>query len=150
MPLKSNLFKGDAKLNACLVNDAAHLTEGTTGDHVGKVQVALADLDGLDIEASELLTKRYGPSTAAAVLKYKQKRTIINRSYQSREDAIVGKMTIASLDDEMFKKQETDVPLARLACERPAEVKGSARNERAASVRVQLALTPTQKLFFRG
>jgi hypothetical protein len=36
-------------------------------------------------------------------LAYKRKRQIINRSYQSTPDSIVGKMTIASLDAEMAK-----------------------------------------------
>ena len=47
------------------------------------------------------MTQTYGPSTAAAVLSYKTKRQIINRSYQTTPDSIVGKMTIASLDAEM-------------------------------------------------
>lgn len=51
------------------------------------------------------MTQTYGPSTAAAVLSYKTNRQIINRSYQTKPDSIVGKMTIASLDAEMRGRQ---------------------------------------------
>jgi hypothetical protein len=43
----------------------------------------------------------YGPATANAVLRYKRKRDIVNRSYQTSADNVVGKMTIASLDREI-------------------------------------------------
>jgi hypothetical protein len=101
MPLKSRLFGGDPKLQACLVNDAAHVTQGARGDHVGKIQKAVEALGDQSISQGELTTQTYGPSTAAAVLAYKKKRKIINFSYQSQADNIVGKMTIASLDKEM-------------------------------------------------
>jgi hypothetical protein len=101
MALSSNLFKADRALEACAVDNSAHLTLGATGEHVGKVQFALFELDGLIIDRSELAAQKYGKSTAAAVLSYKTRRQIINRSYQKSPDAIVGKMTIASLDDEM-------------------------------------------------
>lgn len=105
MPLVSNLMKDSALLNACLTSDVAHVTLGAVGDHVHRIQVALLDLDGLSIDAGELAANRYGPSTATAVLAYKRKRKIINRAYQTTEDNIVGKMTIASLDKEMFDRQ---------------------------------------------
>ena len=59
--------------------------------------------DNLDVEDKEREYRRYGPFTAKAVLKYKDKRKIINRSYENHGDPIVGKMTIASLDQEMFQ-----------------------------------------------
>ncbi len=101
MPLASALFSGDPKLEACLVNDAAHVTTGAVGPHVGKIQTALADIDGLEIDSGETSASRYGPATAAAVLWFKRKRNIINYSYQTQADDIVGKMTIAALDREM-------------------------------------------------
>jgi len=101
MPLTSRLFRGNRALEACAVEHSAHITHGAAGDHVGKIQFALFTLDGLLIERTELMFQRYGRSTAAAVLAYKKKRQIINRSYQSAPDDIVGKMTIASLDKEM-------------------------------------------------
>jgi hypothetical protein len=113
MSLSSKLFAGDAKLEACLVNHAAHLVIGTRGEHVGKVQTALFLIDGLHIDATELRQEVYGKSTAAAVLAYKRKRHIINPSYQSSEDNIVGKMTIASLDADVVREELTpaDFPL---------------------------------------
>ena len=106
MALKSATFADDKRLEDCLVKDSAHLTRGTTGDFVGKVQAALAFLDGLSIDEEELDTQTYGPSTAAAVLAYKRKRKIINTSYEKTEDEIVGKMTIKSLDDELEKAEK--------------------------------------------
>ncbi|MGA2400728.1 MAG: hypothetical protein ABSG91_03360 [Syntrophobacteraceae bacterium] len=102
MPLQSRLFQGDPALEACLVSDPAHVTQGAAGNHVAKIQTALATLDGLQIDPGELSAKRYGASTAAAVLAFKKKRNIINRSYQTQADNIVGKMTIAALDKEML------------------------------------------------
>lgn len=105
MPLTSNLFKDNKRLNACLIDHQAHVVPGATGEHVRLIQIALIDIDGLTIADSELKEQRYGPATAAAVLAYKRKRKIINKSYQSTEDNIVGKMTIASLDQEMRDRQ---------------------------------------------
>jgi peptidoglycan hydrolase-like protein with peptidoglycan-binding domain len=92
-------------LEACLIHDRAHLTEGTQGDHVRLVQRALVLLGDTSIPSSEYVAGLYGPKTAAAVLDYKRRRSIINRSYQTQPDNIVGKMTIASLDKDLFAKQ---------------------------------------------
>jgi hypothetical protein len=113
MALSSNLFRGDTALEACALKDPAHITLGATGDHVAKIQFALFTLDRLIIDRLELVSQRYGKSTAAAVLAYKRKRRIINHSYQITADAIVGKMTIALLDKDMrvqerFLKQPGD------------------------------------------
>jgi len=105
MPLQSQLFRGDRALEACLVNDQAHLVTGTRGLHVRKVQRALAVLDGALITLDEVSSEQYGRSTAAAVLDYKRARSIINPSYQTTADNIVGKMTMASLDREMLKNE---------------------------------------------
>jgi peptidoglycan hydrolase-like protein with peptidoglycan-binding domain len=106
MPLQSRLFNADQKLQACLVNDAAHVTPGAQGDHVSKIQKAIDALGDKVIDANEVSTKTYGPSTAAAVLAYKKKRNIINSSYQTQADNIVGKMTIATLDREMSRVEQ--------------------------------------------
>lgn len=103
MPLKSLLFQGNGRLEACLVNDAAHVVPGSVGQHVVLIQDALRAIDGLDIDLQEAESKLYGSTTAAAVLAYKTRRRIINRSYQTKEDNIVGKMTIKSLDDDLSK-----------------------------------------------
>ena len=107
MPLYSNLFKGQPRLEDCLVKDPAHVKTGDAGDHVRLIQIALKQIDGLVIDEQEVASSTYGPSTAKAVLAYKAKRSIINRSYQSKADDVVGKMTIASLDDDMRSMQYT-------------------------------------------
>ena len=111
MPLKSDLLKGSQQLQACLVDHAAHVVPGSTGPHVRLIQLALICIDKLDISEAEYEAKRYGPSTAVAVLAYKKKRRIINKSYESTEDNIVGKMTVASFDNELFALEQ--VPLSR-------------------------------------
>ena len=116
MGLQSKLFKDDPKLQACLVHDAAHVMQGAVGDHVNKIQTALAQLDGLQIDPSEIAAKRYGPSTAAAVLAFKKKRRIINFSYQTQEDNIVGKMTIATLDKEMREREQAPITAEMILC----------------------------------
>ena len=113
MTLRSRLFAGDRRLEACLVDDKAHLTRGTSGDFVSKVHTALFLVDGLNVDATELRTQVYGSSTAAAVLAYKRKRHIVNPAYQQTEDDIVGKMTVASLDSEVALREArpADFPL---------------------------------------
>lgn len=101
MALQSKLFKDNSKLEAAATSDSAHVTRGSKGEHVRKIQLALIELDGADIDADG----SYGPATAAAVLAYKNMRKIINRAYQKTADDIVGKMTMVSLDDEMLKAE---------------------------------------------
>jgi peptidoglycan hydrolase-like protein with peptidoglycan-binding domain len=115
MALQSNLFKPDAKLQACLTSDSAHVTQGSAGEHVRRIQSALLALDNLKIDNSELAAHRYGASTAAAVLAFKRKRSIINRSYQTQADNIVGKMTIAALDTEMLAREKSMTIIAQAA-----------------------------------
>jgi hypothetical protein len=109
MALQSVLFSDDDALQACLINDRAHVTLGAVGDHVTKIHSALVVLDDASIDLSELRVGRYGPSTAQAVLAYKRKRQIINHSYQSQADDIVGKMTIAAMDNEMLAAEREAV-----------------------------------------
>jgi peptidoglycan hydrolase-like protein with peptidoglycan-binding domain len=91
------------KLEKCLVNDHDHITPGSRGEHVKKIQIALNSLsNGAGRENFRLkVTGVYDTKTASAVLTYKKKRKIINTAYQHEADNIVGKMTIKSLDDEM-------------------------------------------------
>jgi hypothetical protein len=108
MGLQSDLFRGDPRLEAAAVSDPAHITFGSSGPHVRKIQTALVLLDDAAIDDDELVRTLYGPSTASAVLNYKRKRNVINRSYQTQADNIVGKMTIASLDSEILKRPSTE------------------------------------------
>lgn len=118
MTLKSNLFAGDAKLETAAASHTGHITPGAVGPHVKKIQAALAVLDGAVIDQGELDAGRYGPSTARAVLEYKKKRDIINRSYQSQADNVVGIMTIKAMDEELLSRQVEMPPGARLRCGR--------------------------------
>jgi hypothetical protein len=107
MALQSQLFRGDPKLEAAAVSPQAHILPNSVGAHVGKIQQALIAVDDAAIDSGELAVRRYGPSTADAVLSYKTKRNIINRSYQTQADNIVGIMTMASLDKEMVQQEQT-------------------------------------------
>lgn len=109
MPLTSRAFRDDTRLQACLVDDKAHLTPGTKGDFVVLVQRALAIVDDAAIDAAEIAASVYGPTTSAAVLDFKTTRQIINKSYQTKPDNIVGKMTIKVLDDEMRGRENQPV-----------------------------------------
>ena len=80
--LQSQFFSRDPRLEACAVEDSAHIFQGAVGEHVSKIQAALFLIDDSVIEPGELSARKYGPSTAAAVLAFKQARNIINRSYQ--------------------------------------------------------------------
>jgi hypothetical protein len=114
MPLQSQLFRGDPKLEAAAVSDPAHIVPGAMGNHVSKIQQALIQLDGAAIDADGI----YGPGTAAAVLAFKRKRNIVNRAYQTTPDNIVGKMTIAALDKELARQDP--IPNARTCILLPA------------------------------
>jgi len=125
MPLQSKLLRRDARLEACLVSDPAHITPGSRGDHVVKIQLALNRLIDAELEFDGI----YGPATAQAVMDYKNdpSRRIL-QSYQKTADNIVGKRTIASLDSEILaKERETTnlriivlTPMSRPAVVRPA------------------------------
>ena len=98
MALRSNLFRGDQKLEAAAARPAAHIVRGSRGDHVAKIQYALSVLAGEPLK----LDGDYGSKTAAAVLSFKERRKIINKAYQTKPDEIVGVMTMAALDEEML------------------------------------------------
>ncbi len=97
MALKSLLFRDDPLLEAAATLNSSHIKQGSTGDHVKKIQSALIQLDNAKIKSDGI----FGKDTAASVLAYKKKRNIINRSYQTTADDIVGKMTMDSLDREI-------------------------------------------------
>jgi hypothetical protein len=102
MPLQSPQFAGDARLNAALVDDASHVTLGSVGPHVLKIQLALEVLEQIELPSEEKDSFRYGPATADAVLHYKGIRRIINFAIQQSADNIVGKRTIKAMDDELL------------------------------------------------
>ena len=103
MVLTSNLFAGNQALQAAATHDSAHIQMGARGPHVEKIQTALNLLDGAGLKVDGA----YGPGTAKAVLAYKTKRNIINRSYQTSADNIVGKMTVLQMDQELKALENT-------------------------------------------
>lgn len=139
MTLGSNLLRDNERLAACETTDAAHVVLGERGEHVRLIQIALKAIDGYAIAATELANRQYGPSTANAVLAYKKKRNVINRSYQSSPDNVVGKMTIVSLDRDMLARQYTPRPITPVRCrrrhrvvERPPQYAADAPNRNSA------------------
>jgi len=108
MPLVSRLFTNPphAELEACLVDDAAHIVVGAHGAHVACIQIALSLLS--DGAVFLVIDGVYGQTTAAAVFDYKDARHILGPG-QVTPDDIVGKRTLQSLDDEMsiFEEQST-------------------------------------------
>ncbi len=110
MALRSRLFRGDPKLEAAAVSGPAHITPDAVGQHVGKIQQALIQIDAATIAGNELSTTSYGSTTADAVLAFKQKRDIVNRSYESTADNIVGVMTMAALDAAMVNLEGQEGP----------------------------------------
>ena len=99
MALQSQLFRGDTRLESAATSDPAHITQGSVGEHVSKIQQALIRVDGAAISADG----SYGAKTSAAVAAFKTKRRILN--FQGKIDNIVGKQTIAALDVEMLAKE---------------------------------------------
>ncbi|MBL9079626.1 MAG: hypothetical protein JNL08_19135 [Planctomycetes bacterium] len=112
MPLTSNVFtkpRRNERLDRCLVDDRAHITlrqPPERGEHVTRVHLALLTLLRNPNLGTEVARAEYGPSTAAAVLRFKRERNILNTAlHQTVPDNIVGKKTIAALDAEMAKRQ---------------------------------------------
>jgi hypothetical protein len=99
--LHSDLFAGNERLERCAVNHAYHVTPGSAGDFVSKIQEALVILNQAILIGTDVSSQTYGQSTADAVLDYKTDRGIINRAYQTAPDNIVGIMTINTMDTEM-------------------------------------------------
>lgn len=111
MPLQSRHFtqpKRNARLEQCLVSDPAHVTPGSQGDHVSLIQQSLNKLR--DLPGGEdfrlMVSGRYDPETSAAVLEFKTKRNIVAPQRQNKADNVVGKMTIAALDEEMLALEQ--------------------------------------------
>ncbi len=116
MALKSRLFSGNKALEAAATSNPAHIVQGARGEHVSKIQGALQALDNAKIAPADLSGRIYGKSTADAVLAYKRKRDIVNRSYQQTADNIAGIMTVTRMDQELAalesRTRYTPVPTA--------------------------------------
>ncbi len=101
MALQSQLFKGDPKLEAAAASHPAHIATGARGPHVVKIQQALNEIIGVSL----VLDGIYGQGTAAAVLQDKRGRNIVNTTYQTEADNIVGIMTMAALDADLLARE---------------------------------------------
>src|SRR4051812_4530439 len=97
MALLSQLFPGDAKLDAASFSDPAHITPRRQGaarrQDPGSAQSPGRRPDRVD--------SQYGPKTAAAVVAFKTKRNILNTA--GKIDNIVGIKTMAALDTQLLK-----------------------------------------------
>lgn len=98
--LDSPQFKGDPALEACATRDASHVTPGSTGPHVRKIQDALNRIDNAGIGSDEYAAAKYGTATTLAVTAFKSKRRILN--YAGQIDSIVGIKTIRALDQALL------------------------------------------------
>ncbi|MDX3839525.1 peptidoglycan-binding domain-containing protein [Streptomyces europaeiscabiei] len=110
MPLKSKLFRDDQALQKCLVSDANHVTPGAQGDHVTKIQAALVTLGAGVIGPDEVERNLYGPTTVRTVLAFKGPPRNILGPGQTTPDNIVGKKTIAALDNEIVAFENRPPP----------------------------------------
>ncbi|MER6807658.1 hypothetical protein ABT299_00135 [Spirillospora sp. NPDC000708] len=110
MPLTSKLFRDDAALQNCLVSDAGHVTPGARGDHVSKIQAALVTLGAGVIAPDEIEGALYGQTTARTVLAFKGPPRNILGPGQTTPDNIVGKKTIAALDNELVAFENRPPP----------------------------------------
>lgn len=98
--LRSHQLQGDARLEACANRDDAHVTPGSSGPHVRKIQDALNRVDDAGIGSDEYGASKYGPATTLAVTAFKSSRRILNHSGQI--DPIVGVKTIRALDQALL------------------------------------------------
>lgn len=105
MPLRSEFFRSDVRLEGAASRDSAPVLPGTSGPHVEKIQLALMLLDDARIAPAELEADAYGPTTAAAVLAYKRRRGLGHECYRTMPDSVVGRTTLAALDREMTGRQ---------------------------------------------
>jgi len=98
--LSSTQFRDDPALEACATRDAAHITPGSSGPHVRKIQDALNRVDDAGIGSDEYAAAKYGSATTLAVTAFKSKRRILN--YAGQIDPIVGIKTIRALDQALL------------------------------------------------
>ena len=102
------------KLERCALKDADHITPGSVGEHVQRIQVAL----DLLMDIFLVPDGKYGPKTAAAVVAFKEAQSPpLRQPYQSIADNIVGIRTIKALDQQMFKFENTPPPPDRFVSE---------------------------------
>jgi hypothetical protein len=98
-------------LESCAVNDADHITPGSTGDHVKRIQIALNTLSNVFLAIDGM----YGPATAAAVVAFKEAQSPpLRQTWESKADNIVGIRTIRALDAQMYAHDNSPQPMTGL------------------------------------
>jgi hypothetical protein len=105
------LFTGQPsrKLESCAIRDADHITPGSVGDHVRRIQIALNQLMNIFL----IMDGIYGEKTAAAVVAFKEAQSPpLRQPGQSKADNIVGIRTIKALDKQMFDLENKPPPPA--------------------------------------
>jgi peptidoglycan hydrolase-like protein with peptidoglycan-binding domain len=124
LPLTSELFKNDEKLQKCSLLDSAHIVAaappfqvGTNdqGSHIALIHTALREVMPGASFGLEEATETYGPKTAEVVRQFKAKQNppILNKALGQRvPDNIVGKLTIAALDAQVGRKKPPSAPPA--------------------------------------
>ena len=122
MSLRSVQFRNNARLQSALITDSSHVTQGSQGEHVRLIQQVLVRLGERLITGREYAEALYGPTTAAAVLRFKTQRRIINSSYQDAsgtggacgaEDGGLGRGGAGTIGDRLLQ------PLQRLPLDKP-------------------------------
>lgn len=137
LPLRSDHFTTprNPRLEGCLVSDAQHVPPGSTGEHVRLIQIALAKA----LPTFLVADGKYGPNTAAAVLRYKSERAIV-RVGQLIPDNIVGKQTIKALDDDMVEQEaEAKLPSRFIETTEKGRHHDHSRCPQAPSLRFEIA-----------
>lgn len=134
MPLTSDLFKDNRQLQDCAVRDSAHIVAdeppkrrgvNNQGEHVALIHEALRLLLNSPNMGSEIATQTYGPLTAEVIRKFKadEDPPILNLALgQTTPDNIVGKQTIARLDEKLRrlrKQPEEDEDSGKKAASGP-------------------------------
>jgi hypothetical protein len=123
MALTSELFRDNKKLQDCLIRDSAHIVasdplrtgENDQGEHVALIHKALRQVMPNPSFGLEEATETYGPKTAEVVRQFKalQNPPILNKALQQTvPDNIVGKLTIAALDEQVGRKKSPPPPVA--------------------------------------
>ncbi|MGL4552834.1 MAG: peptidoglycan-binding domain-containing protein [Gemmataceae bacterium] len=106
MPLTSDHFAKQPKLEGALVADSQHIGPGAADDankHVTKLQEALERIVQVDLSAER---GRFGPRTTEAVKDFKNTRTPpLHQPWQKTADEFVGKRTMFALDAIMKERE---------------------------------------------
>ncbi len=123
MVLTSELFKNNKQLQDCSERDSAHIVANEPpvrrgvndrGEHVALIHKALRQIMPNVSFGLEEATETYGPKTAEVVRQFKamQNPPILNKALrQTTPDNIVGKLTIAALDEQVKRKKPTLPPV---------------------------------------